>query len=266
MMQSYVRVGKSDESDDCGGGGGGSEGNGVSVGGVGGGVGRGDSDSDDVAGATGYVVGVGAGAGDGHGVSGAGRPGRKGCRVIAGRRHGRRKGGGGGGAAAGGGGGGGGGGSFGGGGGGGGGATTTFDELTEEFKTRKSGTGGGGAVGGGVGGGGSGFGGGWAKRHKRDSRSRLLEEVYTDKDRAAAVNLGTRDIKASLRMKRRQDRNRTLHIPSTAESPTLLALARHCVNDVSVSLEFIDKVRMVTRDGTGLIEFRLEILLFIIKH
>jgi len=257
MMQSYVRVGKSDESDDCGGGG--SEGNGVIVGGVGGGVGRGESDSDDVAGATGYVVG--ASGGDGHGVSGAGRTGRKGCRVVAGRRHGRRRGGGGGGgggggAAAGGGGGAGGGGSFGGGGGGGG-ATTTFDELTEEFKTRKSGTGGGGGVGGGVGGGGSGFGGGWAKRHKRDSRSRLLEEVYTDKDRAAAVNLGTRDIKASLRMKRRQDRNRTLHIPSTAESPTLLALARHCVNDVSVSLEFIDKVRMVTRVGSGSREFRL---------
>ncbi|XP_003244745.1 keratin, type I cytoskeletal 9 [Acyrthosiphon pisum] len=257
MMQSYVRVGKSDESDDCGGGGGGSEGNGVSVGGVGGGVGRGESDSDDVAGATGYVVGVGAGVGDGHGVSGAGRPGRKGCRVAGGRRHGRRRGGGGGGgggggAAAGGGGGGGGGSSFGG--GGGGGATTTFDELTEEFKTRKSGTGGGGGVGGGVGGGGSGFGGGWAKRHKRDSRSRLLEEVYTDKDRAAAVNLGTRDIKASLRMKRRQDRNRTLHIPSTAESPTLLALARHCVNDVSVSLEFIDKaLELSPNDKTALV-------------
>lgn len=257
MMQSYVRVGKSDESDDCGGGGGGvgggSEGNGVCVGGVGGGVGRGESDSDDVAGAT---VGVGTGGGDGHGVSGAGRPGRKGYRVAAGRRHGRRKGGGGGGgAAAGGGGGGGGGGSFG---GGGGGATTTFDELTEEFKTRKLGTGGGGGLGGGVGGGGSGgggFGGGWAKRHKRDSRSRLLEEVYTDKDRAAAVNLGTRDIKASLRMKRRQDRNRTLHIPSTAESPTLLALARHCVNDVRVSLEFIDKVRTVSGGRVGFDEF-----------
>ncbi|XP_022162938.1 glycine, alanine and asparagine-rich protein-like [Myzus persicae] len=255
MMQSYVRVGKSDESDDCGGGGGGgSEGNGVCVGVVGGGVGRGESDSDDVAGVTGYVVGVSAGGGNGHGGSGAGRPGRKGCRVVAGRRHGRRRGGGVGGAATGGGGGGGGGGSFG---GGGGGATTTFDELTEEFKTRKSGTGGGGGVGGGGGGGGSGgggFGGGWAKRHKRDSRSRLLEEVYTDKDRAAAVNLGTRDIKASLRMKRRQDRNRTLHIPSTAESPTLLALARHCVNDVRVSLEFIDKaLELSPNDKTALV-------------
>ncbi|XP_050528852.1 uncharacterized protein LOC126898641 [Daktulosphaira vitifoliae] len=113
-------------------------------------------------------------------------------------------------------------------------ATTTFNELAEEFKTRKSTTG---AV---IDK--SSLGGLWTgKRHKRDSRSRLLEEVYTDKDRAAAVNLGTRDIKASLRMKRRQDRNHTLHIPSTAESPTLLALARHCMNDVKVSLDFIDK-------------------------
>lgn len=172
-----------------------------------------------------------SGGGDGRRV----KNGRTAATEAAGRRNRRRRGGGGGG---------GGGhgtghgaGHGGGHGGGGGGAvTTTFDELTEEFKTRKSGTGGGG-------GGSGGFGGGWAKRHKRDSRSRLLEEVYTDKDRAAAVNLGTRDIKASLRMKRRQDRNRTLHIPSTAESPTLLALARHCVNDVAVSLEFIDKVR-----------------------
>lgn len=251
MMQSYVRVGKSDESDDCVGGG--SEANGVCVGGVGGGgFGRGESDSDDLAGATGYAVGVGAGAGDGHGGSGAGRVGRKGCRATAGRRHGRRKGGGGGA-------GGGGGGSFG---GGGGGATTTFDELTEEFKTRKSGTSNGGGVGVGRGGG---FGGGWAKRHKRDSRSRLLEEVYTDKDRAAAVNLGTRDIKASLRMKRRQDRNRTLHIPSTAESPTLLALARHCINDVNVSLEFIDKVRAGTRVGSGLRDLWSKTLIVVYK-
>lgn len=212
MMQSYVRVGKADGSDDEDGGG--------SVGGVGGGLGGGvsagvggnDSDSDCVPGA---VVG-GVGSGDG---PGDGRRGRKGRVADAtGRRRRRHK-------------------ANGGiSGGGGSGTTIKFNELTEEFKLRKTGTGGGGILD-------SGFGGGWSRRHKRDSRSRLLEEVYTDKDRAAAVNLGTRDIKASLRMKRRQDRNRTLHIPSTAESPTLLALARHCVNDVNVALEFIDKVR-----------------------
>lgn len=219
MMQSYVRVGNADDSDGDGIPGGAGDG---SVGG-----GGNDSGSDDncgVAGGGGIggggIVGVSAVAGDG------GRQGRKGRATTATRRHRRRRGGGGGGGGSGG---------DNGGGGGGGGATTTFNELTEEFKTRKSGTGGTGT--------GFGFGSGWTRRHKRDSRSRLLEEVYTDKDRAAAVNLGTRDIKASLRMKRRQDRNRTLHIPSTAESPTLLALARHCINDVAVSLEFIDKVR-----------------------
>lgn len=232
MMQSYVRVAKADDDSD---GGAGLEG-----------IGGGDSDTVDGVGGVGVAGshGVGGGAG-GDGVSGSseGRRVKNGRTAVtveaaAGRRNRRRRGGGvGGGHGAGHGAGHGG----GHGGAGGGGVTTTFDELTEEFKTRKSGTGGGGGGGGGIGGGG--FGGGWAKRHKRDSRSRLLEEVYTDKDRAAAVNLGTRDIKASLRMKRRQDRNRTLHIPSTAESPTLLALARHCVNDVAVSLEFIDKVR-----------------------
>lgn len=236
MMQSYVRVGKVDDSDGDGESVGGAV---VCVSGEGSGScgGGGGSESDDVV-ASGAVCFGGVGVvvdclpGDGRRV-------RKGRAAAAGRRHRRRKGVGGVGVGHGGGGGGDVG--FGGpGGSGGGGATTTFDELTEEFKTRKTGTGGGAGAGGGTG---LGFGGGWARRHKRDSRSRLLEEVYTDKDRAAAVNLGTRDIKASLRMKRRQDRSRTLHIPSTAESPTLLALARHCVNDVRVSLEFIDKVR-----------------------
>lgn len=204
MIQSYVRVGKADDGsdDDAGSAGGpggcGSGGDGNGLGGDGGGL---DSD--------GGVQGV-DGPGDG-------RRGRKGKAAAGRRRRGRR--------------------TIDGGGGPGGSSTIKFDELTEEFKTRKSGTGGGG--------GGFGFGSGWARRHKRDSRSRLLEEVYTDKDRAAAVNLGTRDIKASLRMKRRQDRNRTLHIPSTAESPTLLALARHCISDVTVALEFIDKVSRV---------------------
>ncbi|VVC27306.1 Tetratricopeptide repeat,Tetratricopeptide repeat-containing domain,Tetratricopeptide-like helical [Cinara cedri] len=241
MMQSYVRVGKvDDDSDDDGGGGGGAScggGGGDGIG-AGGGAVVGDLESDGGAG----VIGHG-GVSSGVGAAGSavdGRRGRKSRTVTAGRRFRRRKGGGGGG----------GGGTGLGGGVGGGGMTTTFNELTEEFKTRKSGTGGGG---GGVSGGG-GFGGGWARRHKRDSRSRLLEEVYTDKDRAAAVNLGTRDIKASLRMKRRQDRNRTLHIPSTAESPTLLALARHCINDVSVSLEFIDKaLELSPNDKTALV-------------
>lgn len=223
MMQSYVRVGKSDSD----------SGDETGVG-DGSGVCGGDTDSDgDIVNVIGYgyIGGGGCGGGYSGGIN-DGRQGRKGRTATAlDRRHRRRKGGAGGVNS----------GTGGGGGtsgGGGGGMTTTFNELTEEFKTRKSGTGGGGA--------GGSFGGGWARRHKRDSRSRLLEEVYTDKDRAAAVNLGTRDIKASLRMKRRQDRNRTLHIPSTAESPTLLALARHCVNDLRMALDFIDKVRVTT--------------------
>lgn len=226
MMQSYVRVGKPDDTESDKGGGG--IGSGQDEFGVGGGGAGGDRDSDDDRDATGI--------GGGGVVGGVGARKSKGAAAAAAnRRRGRRRRGGTGGPGTGGG-------VMGAGGSSGGPVvTTTFNELTEEFRTRKTGTSGGGGA--------AGLGAGWSRRHKRDSRSRLLEEVYTDKDRAAAVNLGTRDIKASLRMKRRQDRDRTLHIPSTAESPTLLALARHCMNDVRVSLEFIDKVSNGDNDG-----------------
>lgn len=79
------------------------------------------------------------------------------------------------------------------------------------------------------------------KRHRRE---RLIEEVYTDKDRAAAVNLGTRDIKQSLKLKRRQDRSRILEISEEAHPGTLLALAIHRfkTGDVYAALKFVDKV------------------------
>ena len=75
-------------------------------------------------------------------------------------------------------------------------------------------------------------------------RQRQIEEVYTDKDRAAAVNLGSRDIKQSLKMKRRQDRSRILEISEEAHPGTLLALAIHRfkTGDVYAALKFVDKV------------------------
>ncbi|RZF35749.1 hypothetical protein LSTR_LSTR012047 [Laodelphax striatellus] len=72
---------------------------------------------------------------------------------------------------------------------------------------------------------------------------RRQEEIYTDKDRAAAVNLGSRDIKQSLKMKRRQDRSRSLMIPEEAEPGTLLALGSHELRagHVSVAINFVNK-------------------------
>ena len=79
---------------------------------------------------------------------------------------------------------------------------------------------------------------------KRNRRQRQIEEVYTDKDRAAAVNLGTRDIKQSLKLKRRQDRSRILEISEEAHPGTLLALAIHRfkTGDIYAALKFVDKV------------------------
>lgn len=79
---------------------------------------------------------------------------------------------------------------------------------------------------------------------KWSRRQRLIEEVYTDKDRAAAVNLGSRDIKQSLKLKRRQDRTRILEISEEAHPGTLLALAIHRFKsgDVYVAMKFVDKV------------------------
>lgn len=82
------------------------------------------------------------------------------------------------------------------------------------------------------------------KKRKRRKRSRQ-EEIYTDKDRAAAVNMGNKDIKQSLKLKRREDRSRNLMIPEEAEPGTFLALGEYEMKrgDLRIALNFINKVR-----------------------
>ncbi|KAF4532820.1 hypothetical protein B566_EDAN002671 [Ephemera danica] len=81
------------------------------------------------------------------------------------------------------------------------------------------------------------------KSGKGDNYFRRGEECYTDKDRAAAVNMGTRDIKLSLKLKRRQERSKALQIPEQAEPGTLLALGGHEMKggDLRVALSFVNK-------------------------
>lgn len=81
-------------------------------------------------------------------------------------------------------------------------------------------------------------------RKRRRSRVRQ-EEVYTDKDRAAAVAAGSRDIKQSLKLKRKQDRSKALAIPEEAEPSTFLALGNYemCRGDLQIALDFMNKVR-----------------------
>lgn len=98
---------------------------------------------------------------------------------------------------------------------------TTFSQLTKDLKLRKG-----------------------PKRGRRRSRVRRQEECYTDKDRAAAVNMGSHDIKQSLKMKRRLDRSRALQIPEEAEPGNLLALGNQQMRsgDVNIAMNFVHKV------------------------
>lgn len=79
------------------------------------------------------------------------------------------------------------------------------------------------------------------KKKKRKSKQ---QEMFTDKDRAAAVNLGSKDIKQSLKIKRKLDRSRLLHIPDEAEPGTFLALGNYemCKGDYKIALDFMGKV------------------------
>lgn len=101
---------------------------------------------------------------------------------------------------------------------------------------------------------------------KWNRRQRLLEEVYTDKDRAAAVNLGSRDIKQSLKLKRRQDRTRILEISEEAHPGTLLALAIHRfkTGDVYVAMKFVDKVVKMIQSGERKVQAKIS--KFTLRH
>ncbi|XP_056643713.1 outer dynein arm-docking complex subunit 4 [Diorhabda sublineata] len=80
-------------------------------------------------------------------------------------------------------------------------------------------------------------------RRRRRRNGPKYEEIYCDKDRAAAVNLGSKDIKHSLRLKRKQDRSKALQIPEEAEPGTFLALGNYemCRGDIRIAIGFISK-------------------------
>lgn len=81
------------------------------------------------------------------------------------------------------------------------------------------------------------------KQRKKNCSSRY-EEVYTDKDRAAAVNMGSRDIIQSLKIKRRQDRNKIMQIPEEADPSSMLALGAREMRsgDLNIAINCINKV------------------------
>lgn len=82
------------------------------------------------------------------------------------------------------------------------------------------------------------------RRKPKRERRRREEELYTDKDRAAAVVMGYKDIKFSLNMKDKAERSSALQIPVEADAGTLLALARAEMmrERYRTALTFVDKV------------------------
>nr|XP_023019078.1 tetratricopeptide repeat protein 25 [Leptinotarsa decemlineata] len=80
-------------------------------------------------------------------------------------------------------------------------------------------------------------------RRKRRRVGPRYEEIYCDKDRAAAVNMGSKDIKQSLKLKRKQDRSRALQIPEEAEPGNYLALGNYEMGrgDFQIAVDFISK-------------------------
>jgi len=86
----------------------------------------------------------------------------------------------------------------------------------EEEKKKQSGS-----PGGGGGGGQSSAG---KNKSRRGRRKRRREEEYTDKDRAAAVTLGSRDIKQSLKAKKKRERKMRLSIDFLSSEEYLSSL------------------------------------------
>lgn len=82
------------------------------------------------------------------------------------------------------------------------------------------------------------------RRKRGSARRRREEEVYTDKDRAAAVNMGSKDIKQSLSMKDKAEKSSILHLPVEADAGNLLGLARAEITRerYRVAMSFVEKV------------------------
>lgn len=96
------------------------------------------------------------------------------------------------------------------------------------------------------------------RKQKREKRLRD-EELYTDKDRAAAVVMGSKDIKQSLSQKDKAERSCALQLPVEADAGTLLALARAEMmrERYRTALTFVDKVYLTT--------FRVNIVLLLTR-
>ncbi|XP_021706817.1 tetratricopeptide repeat protein 25 isoform X1 [Aedes aegypti] len=87
-------------------------------------------------------------------------------------------------------------------------------------------------------------------------KRRYFDEVYTDKDRAAAVSIGNFDIKQNLLNKRRQERHEQLQLPEEADPGAILALGMREIKNRNLdnAVHFISKaLEMNTNDQSALV-------------
>uniref|UniRef100_W8AWF4 Uncharacterized protein n=1 Tax=Ceratitis capitata TaxID=7213 RepID=W8AWF4_CERCA len=89
-----------------------------------------------------------------------------------------------------------------------------------------------------------------ARRKSEDQLSKKktkenFVDFYTDKDRAAAVSAGTYDIKQSLQIKQKQDRNEIMQIPDEADINSIIALGLKEIKNANPenAVHFFSQVR-----------------------
>ncbi|XP_055601150.1 outer dynein arm-docking complex subunit 4 isoform X2 [Uranotaenia lowii] len=87
-------------------------------------------------------------------------------------------------------------------------------------------------------------------------KRRYFDEVYTDKDRAAAVSIGSFDIKQNLMNKRRQEQNQQTAIPEEADPSAILALGMREIKNRNLenAVYFLSKaLEMNNNDQSALV-------------
>ncbi|XP_058460343.1 outer dynein arm-docking complex subunit 4 [Malaya genurostris] len=87
-------------------------------------------------------------------------------------------------------------------------------------------------------------------------KRRYFDEVYTDKDRAAAVSIGSYDIKQNLLNKRRAERHEALQLPEQADPGAILALGMREIKNRNLdnAVHFLSKaLDMNNNDQSALV-------------
>lgn len=82
------------------------------------------------------------------------------------------------------------------------------------------------------------------QKKPRKTKDNIRDETYTDKDRAAAVDFGTFDIKKSLKIKQVAERNNIRIMPDETDETTFLMLGKREIaqGNLESGISFLSKV------------------------